>query len=51
MSFNVSQFKGIHEVTEAPERVWVGNLWSIEVPVGFTYTVDPEKAGGLSWDV
>ena len=45
MSF---EFKGIHEVTKAPERVWVGNLWSIEVPVGFTYTVDPEKAGGLS---
>lgn len=45
MSFNVSQLKGIHKVTKAPERVWVGNLWSIEVPVGFTYTVDPEKAG------
>lgn len=45
MSF---EFKGIHKVTKAPERVWVGNLWSIEVPVGFTYTVDPEKAGGLS---
>ncbi len=45
MSFNISQLKGIHKVTKAPERVWVGNLWSIEVPVGFTYTVDPEKAG------
>ena len=45
MSFNVSQLKGIHKVTKAPERVWIGNLWSIEVPVGFTYTVDPEKAG------
>ena len=45
MSFNISLLKGIHKVTKAPERVWVGNLWSIEVPVGFTYTVDPEKAG------
>ena len=45
MSF---EFKGIHKVTKAPERVWVGNLWSIEVPIGFTYTVDPEEAGGLS---
>ena len=46
MSFNTSQFKGIHKVTKAPERVWVGRWWSIEVPVGFSYTVDPEKAGG-----
>ena len=45
MSFNISQLKGIHKVTKSPERVWVGNLWSIEVPVGFTYTVDSEKAG------
>ena len=47
MSFNASQFKGIHKVTKAPERVWVGNLWSIEVPVGFSYTADPEKSGDI----
>lgn len=44
MSFDFSQFKGVHKVTKKPERVWVGN-WSIEVPVGFTYTVDPNKTG------
>lgn len=47
ISFNVSQFEGIHEVTEAPERVWIGNCWSIEVPVGFSYTFDPDKVEGL----
>ncbi len=46
MSFDFSQFKGVHKVTKKPERVWVGRWWSIEVPVGFSYTVDPEKAGG-----
>ena len=45
MSFNFSQFKGIHNVTNGPERVWIGRNWSIEVPVGFTYTVDPEETG------
>jgi hypothetical protein len=47
MSINFSQFKGIHKVTKAPERVWIGNCWSIEVPVGFSYTADPEKASDV----
>lgn len=43
MSFDFSKFKGIHQV--ASERVWVNNTWSIEIPVGYTYSIDPETSG------
>ena len=45
MSFDFSQFKGVHKVTKKPERVWVGMGWTMEIPNGFTYSVDPEKTG------
>ena len=45
MSFDFSQFEGIHHVAKKPERVWVHNAWSIEVPTGYSYSVDPETAG------
>ena len=46
MSLKASQIKGTHIVTNKSERVWVLNNWSIEIPAGYTYIVDPEKAGG-----
>ena len=45
MSFDFSQFKGVHKVTKKPERVWVGMGWTMKIPNGFTYSVDPEKTG------
>ena len=43
MSYEFSKFKGIHKA--ASERVWVNNTWSIEIPVGYTYSIDPETSG------
>ena len=48
MSIDFSQFKGIHSVTKQPERVWVGKNWSIEVPKGYTYSLDPDLVGSGS---
>ena len=41
--FSNSKIKGIHKVTKSKERIPVSSLWSIEVPAGYSYCVDPEK--------
>lgn len=40
--YNAKINKGIHYVSNKPERVIVGNLFSIEIPVGFSYSIDPD---------
>lgn len=40
--FDFRKCKGIHYVSGKPERVIVGNLFSIEIPVGFSYSIDPD---------
>ena len=40
--FDKNQAKGIHYVSGKPERVIVSNLFSIEIPAGFSYSTDPD---------
>lgn len=45
MDFNSQKQKGIHHVTQKAERIIVNNLWTIEVPAGYSYCVDPSHTG------
>lgn len=31
---------GSHKVQSTPERIWVTGKWSIEIPIGYTYSMD-----------
>ena len=37
---NKTQFEGVHEVKKSSERVFIDAMWSIEVPKGYTYSMD-----------
>ena len=39
---DAKQYKGIHEVGEWNERVSIGGKWSVLVPQGCSYTMDPD---------
>lgn len=38
------KYKGIHNVTGKPETISPFGSWTIDVPAGFSYTMDPECA-------
>lgn len=43
---DASQYKDIHQVEGEPEKVTPFGTWSILVPPGCSYTMDPDCAGG-----
>ena len=43
---DASQYKGIHQVEDEPELISPIGTWSIPVPPGCSYTMDPDCAGG-----
>lgn len=45
INFNPKKQKGINHVKQKAERIVVNNTWSIEVPAGYSYCVDPSYAG------
>ena len=43
---DAEQYRGIHEVEGEPERVNPLGIWSIQVPPGCSYTMDPDYTTG-----
>ena len=44
-SFAMNNFKGIHEVKDGSEWISCNGFWAINVPAGFSYTMDTTKTG------